>query len=653
MNSINKWFPSFILLSLFFIANIVSGAMPAGKPAMPAGFPGFDDPAFQKQMEAEMHAFENLPSEEQQKLLETEFEQMMADPTFKETYDKIEQFSQTPEGQALFEKIEQDGDISEEEFSQLLKYMDPTQEPETKEPETKVEEKPKAEPEPVITSEDQKAIKMISDLIANTASFINKSAQIIDLSSKVIRWEKKDPSFKWQKTVTWNNFKADLEKLISTLKSLLEQDPKTKSYRHITNLTADKALYNNLSKVHQVIAEFEPQIEDTTPEMKLSKKSKEPLKRVISEYTEALFTLKLPQELDKLIAKFDPTAKKIAEEEEKAIKKAEEESKKPRRPGRTITAGSPEPVGDYYPSYDMDGYDPGYSPTPYSPTSYAPSPYESPSLPEPTVPKKQGKPFAPGASKAKDKDSEKEGAEDKKEKSEAEKILERMQIKESPEIDRLKRDISEKLGVVDNLIGSTPQLKNVKSYITGDQKVDVELATQILPDINRELSARRGALADISNLKRKVKHPKQRQKIKEELKKSFDKQKNLESFTKQVGVLKTEFETLKRSISPEKQWAYFDMKSKAPAVEERAKETLEQTKETITQAKKMVEKAEKEEKPVTKEEEEEVLKRAQEVFGRFAGQPSEIEQQIPNPTSLFEVADLINQLKKAIEVFVK
>jgi hypothetical protein len=88
---------------------------------------------------------------------------------------------------------------------------------------------------------------------------------------------------------------------------------------------------------------------------------------------DALFISAIPQDIDALMASFEPIAQKYREEEETSGKKALEESRKMKPQQRTVIAGSPE--SEYSPSLSAGGSP--YDYFPYSGSSYVPSAYQS------------------------------------------------------------------------------------------------------------------------------------------------------------------------------------------------------------------------------------------------------------------------------------
>ena len=106
-------------------------------------------------------------------------------------------------------------------------------------------------------------------------------------------------------------------------------DPKTQKSKYLADLTANEPLCNNIIQFKTVLVKHEPTVQVPSFGLKkLSKASKNAFVSVINDCLEALLALNLQVELEKIIAKYDPTAKKIKEAEEKAQQAAVEASKR-------------------------------------------------------------------------------------------------------------------------------------------------------------------------------------------------------------------------------------------------------------------------------------------------------------------------------------
>jgi predicted DNA-binding protein len=96
---------------------------------------------------------------------------------------------------------------------------------------------------------------------------------------------------------------------------------------NIINLDAllkNESLYNNIRKVQMSISDDEPRVEEPVPPLskKIGKISKKFIQKIINQYIEALYTLKISQDLETIFKAFEPQAKAAREAEEKAVKEA-------------------------------------------------------------------------------------------------------------------------------------------------------------------------------------------------------------------------------------------------------------------------------------------------------------------------------------------
>ncbi|MCX5922022.1 MAG: hypothetical protein NTX86_01710 [Candidatus Dependentiae bacterium] len=250
-------------------------------------------------------------------------------------------------------------------------------------------EAPKAAPRVEVSqkmlSKQEEALQKIDGIIKNTESFLNKVAIMVEFPGKIKKWAEQGTITGWRPNYMWDtdetnakkakeniSIKKQLEELVQKLSTLKEKDPKTKNYKHLSALIDDESLYNNLGKLYSSLVKLEPQVE--VYEFGLEQVSKEVrkiMRKILSEYIEALFSLDIPADIDKVIARYTPTAKQLTEEEEKATKKAFEESKKKQKTERTVVAGKAESAddysggsrggSDYYNPYSSPYYSPDYS----------------------------------------------------------------------------------------------------------------------------------------------------------------------------------------------------------------------------------------------------------------------------------------------------
>lgn len=280
--------------------------------------------------------------------------------------------------------------MDEDQFNayvqEMLDEIEKTQQEIAPEVPVAVEEKPTVTPvkpaAPVVVpeaplDETEKALKIINNVITNTESFLRKAQRIPELPGKIDQWVAKDKVSQWQVDLTWETLQSKINELDQKLIHLKERDPNTKKYRYIVHLLKKESAFNNLVKLRESLNESEPLIE--IPEFglgKVSKESRAAIQKVLSSFAEAIYTLDLPEELDKIFAEFEPRAKELRDEEEGARKKALEESKKgikesPRKEigsKETTRSSSTEKGGGSY--YDDAYRYPGGASTDYSRDAY-------------------------------------------------------------------------------------------------------------------------------------------------------------------------------------------------------------------------------------------------------------------------------------------
>jgi len=155
-----------------------------------------------------------------------------------------------------------------------------------------------------------------------------------------------------------------------------------------------------------------------------------------------------------LIAKYEPTAKKHREDDEKSTKKALEDSKikQPRKP--TIVAGKGDKEDNSYSSgsnpYDYYPYSGGYSPPSYSPSSYgndaaSPSAYQPPTPPSGSSGSRGGSSSTPHDEKDK---GDKKDKEDKGETTKGPRIESKQEKKVNTLIDELEDALEQAIDAI-------------------------------------------------------------------------------------------------------------------------------------------------------------------------------------------------------------
>lgn len=308
---------------------------------------------------------------------------------------------------------------AEKEFQNLgLMPETPATTPQTQ-PEI-IQPEPIRPPAPVVEKEEIKKpsrdmVPTIDEIVSRLDSFIQKANQVVEMAANFEKWGKKGKLHGWNPAMTWAVFKEKLETLKKKLLEVKSLDPKTQRPKYLGDLTADNALCNNLAQFKTVLAKHEPDVQAPSFGLKkLSKSSKNAFIAVINDCLEALIALNLPAEFDKIIAKYEPTAKKLKEAEEKAQQAAVEASKRhPIKPGTMTTTVRKEEPGYY--QFGTPGERPGY-PSMYGPTQPSYMPEKIGEYKEEKG-KEDGKPGEPGkgATQGEKKKEEKAGPTTRKE----------------------------------------------------------------------------------------------------------------------------------------------------------------------------------------------------------------------------------------------
>ncbi len=208
-----------------------------------------------------------------------------------------------------------------------------------------------------------------------------KAQELPELAGKVKSWGKKGILYDWEASFEWDKVKKDIESLRQLLQKMIEKDPKNNTYKYLNDFIAQDTLVNNVEKLKTTLVEYEPTIETSVFGLeKMDAIAKKALTRTISGFTEALYRLKIADDLNKIFEKYEPRAKELREEKEKAEKTAEIAGQRSRysRSEPMVMAGGTSSGGDYY-SYSPESsdYSNYYSGSPsYEPSSYD---YSSPS----------------------------------------------------------------------------------------------------------------------------------------------------------------------------------------------------------------------------------------------------------------------------------
>jgi len=573
---------NFLLVSLFLVFSNI-------------GFAQLDFPAKFSSDQKELQDLEKLEKELQ--------ETSKAVDEYVATLSSEEQAEFNKAVEEVTEMIE---DMSEEEFSQFLGEAfgkePPLEEPIEKEV-IKVEKI--STPEPILTKKEKnkqaQAVSLIDAIITHTNSFIVKMVSSPDLSSKIETWGREGILKEWPTTLKWEDFKLQLESLSQKLYRIKDIDPQTKKYKYVDDLIKDEALYNNLLQLKRQITKYEPNIE--IPEFgleKLSTESKQSTQKIASSYAEALYKLKVPQALEKIFEKYEPTAKKLRAEEEAAEKKAAGQAKRTLPTERSLVAGrEPTERRDF-----RSPRTPYYAPTSAYPkdiSTYtaAKAPLQKEKTVDQADQKKRAKPTSSGRATR----SGKSSTPTEKKSSERIEIFER----KDPESERILGKIGANIKEIADMIEKSEKLKNIDSHIASEEPVDRVLAIIEIPSLKRKISE---TISDIKALdfKTQLLVPALNRYYKDELQNIFDKyKKSLKIVFDIIQTIEENVETdkeFKKKISDEKKYAYLG--------------------------------------------DEQTIVRIQKRIG--TGVPT-IKDEIPHPTSLYELKDEIENLMKTVEDF--
>jgi hypothetical protein len=281
-----------------------------GQMGMPAGADVGDlnIEEFEQELTSQINAFVSTLPEDEQKM----FHELVEEET-----RKMEAMSE---------------DQLNEYIQQVLDEIEQAQkEIETEQP---IVPTPEVKPTPVTVVEapiddTEKAMKVINNVITRTERFLRQTLIIPELPGKIDQWVSKDKVKEWQVDLTWETLKGKIEMLDQIVTQLKERDPNNKKYRYIPALLKKEEVYAELVKLSEKLTESEPLVEG--PEFglgKVSKESRDAIQKVLSAFAESIYTRELPDNLIKILGEFEPRAKEIRDEDEKARTKALEDSKK-------------------------------------------------------------------------------------------------------------------------------------------------------------------------------------------------------------------------------------------------------------------------------------------------------------------------------------
>jgi hypothetical protein len=435
--------------------------------------------------------------------------------------------------------------------------------------------KPIVPPTPPAESSAVKDIVEILDIIIDNIETLLQKVQIIpEFEIKVERWVRDNDIRSWPKNARWNTVKLQMNEFVQKLYAIKDRDAKSKAYKYIDTVIANKSLINNLRQLMTVLKKNVPTIEvPEFGEIQLSKSSRASVQETISILNESMSLVKIPQELQAIFEGYSSIAEQLKAEEQKARQEA---LKQPRTPVTSYRPSYP----TYEPSYgyDEDDYEPSYIPSarPYQP--YQPTiPTGVPSVPStPGMTPSRGPSSTPsgekpaGASTKPLTDKEKKESEAKKQKENAEvkqkAAKDRAAKKEAAavaETDVVAETYIDEIGtnlekIIEVLNEHDGLLKNMKKHLTDTSALNNEVALVSLPSaikhINRAVDKVKTLARRVNNMKTEAQKKKYRGALKG---KAFDKQfQLLETVAKDIDSIKSTWDSIKDKVSANKQYAY-------------------------------------------------------------------------------------------------
>lgn len=425
----------------------------------------------------------------------------------------------------------------------------------------------------VSSNKQQAAIQLIDSLLAHISKFLSKAQAMVELPLKITSWIKEGKLKNWPATLNWNSFRGQVEELQAKLNKIKDKDTKTGSYKYLDDLIKDEATYNILVKIKDALARSEPKIALSSGIDKMTTASRQAVRDTLLSLYEAVSTLGIAASLDKIIEKYEPTAKKIKESEEAAQRKALEESRRGRTPGYTTVGGYPKYEGDYRGRYDFGDGGHGFTP---------------------------GKFEAPEREKAREESSKKDKAaagaggaakpEVKKPEDKKAGAAEKPKREEDKRADELAKDFNNSIYEILDALDANPLLAKIESHMNDDKFVDEEVYKEGIPQLVDGVSkAVKSAKLLKRQLGKKTLTDEQKKEFKKEVRDGYNKdlKGDLEKLSKQLeNVSKAGASSLVSGITSKndlftqaKTYAYFGKKN-----EDAFKKKIDEDKKTIADA---------------------------------------------------------------------
>ncbi len=230
--------------------------------------------------------------------------------------------------------------------------------------------------EPIVEIEYTKyseIISIVEKILNRTESFLIKINSIPDIETRVVKWAESNDIKNWLPTTTWGSFLHTIELHYESIAKLLEKNNKTGLFKYLDGVLESKPLVELLKELSVEVDMQEPIIKIASFGLEpMTKDTKNALKKIITAYLTFDQKIQASNELQQAIAKFDPEAARLKQEEQAAIQAAQAGSIgiAPAAGTTTVPGGMYSP-SSAYPSYQGgSGYSPysgGYQP--YNPTT--------------------------------------------------------------------------------------------------------------------------------------------------------------------------------------------------------------------------------------------------------------------------------------------
>lgn len=463
---------SIFLILWTFLGLIVPYSYVYAPPAMPVGgAPQLSDEDLKfleelgKQIQKEVEA---LPTRDQLRAQGLPEEQVLKANT-KEKFDEdVKRYSAMSE-EELFAEMEK-------ALAEVEKAGTPEAQPEY--PSSGIyqgeQEAPAPTPAPVsapkptaLSNKQQAAIQLIDALLTHITNFLNKAQVMVALPGKITSWIKEGKLRNWPATLTWNSFRAQIEELQAKLNKIKDKDAKSGTYKYLDDLIKDEGTYNNLVRLKSDLAKSEPKISLGSFGIdQMTTAGRQAIRDTLVSLQEALANMGTLAALDKIIEKYEPTAKKIKEAEEAAHKKALEESRRGRSPSYTTVGGYPKYEGDYRGRYDLDR----------GATNYTPGKFEAPER-EKTREDSKKDTKAGGAAAGGGKKADEKKPEGKKS------AAEKPKREEDKRADELAKDFNNSIYEILDALELHPRLAKIEAHMNDDSFVDEEVYKEGIPQL--------------------------------------------------------------------------------------------------------------------------------------------------------------------------